>query len=242
MAQGERLAAEGADIIDIGGESTRPFSEPVAAEEEIRRVVPVIAELAQRVSAPISIDTTKSIVARRALEVGAAMVNDISALRCDPAVAAVAAEFGAPLFLMHMQGEPRTMQVAPAYDDLVGEIRDFLQAAAAAAEAQGVLHSMLIADPGIGFGKTPAHNLQLIQHLAEFAALDMPILVGPSRKSFHPPARQKNRRKRHRPGRPDGGDRHPGRRGGGNPQRRPHRARARCGELPWRRARWWMRS
>jgi len=184
VAQGERLAAEGADIIDIGGESSRPFSEPVAAEEEIRRVVPVIAELAQRVSAPISIDTTKSIVARRALEVGATMVNDISALRCDPAVAAVAAEFGAPLFLMHMQGEPRTMQVAPAYDDLVGEIRDFLQAAAAAAEAQGVLHAMLIADPGIGFGKTPAHNLQLIRHLAEFAALDLPILVGPSRKAF----------------------------------------------------------
>jgi dihydropteroate synthase len=184
VAQGERLAAEGADIIDIGGESTRPFSGPVAAEEEIRRVVPVIAELAQRVSAPISIDTTKSLVARRALEVGAAMVNDISALRCDPAVAAVAAEFGVPLFLMHMQGEPRTMQVSPGYDDLVGEIRDFLQAAAAAAEAQGVPRSMLITDPGIGFGKTPAHNLRLIRHLAEFAALDMPILVGPSRKSF----------------------------------------------------------
>ena len=184
VAQGERLAAEGADIIDIGGESTRPFSEPVAVEEEIRRVVPVIAELAQRVSTPISIDTTKSVVARRALAAGAAMVNDISALRCDPAVAAVAAEFGAPLFLMHMQGEPRTMQVAPVYDDLVGEIRNFLQTAAAAAEAQGVPRSMLIADPGIGFGKTPTHNLQLILHLAGFAALDMPILVGPSRKSF----------------------------------------------------------
>jgi dihydropteroate synthase len=184
VAQGERLAAEGADIIDIGGESTRPFSEPVTAEEEIRRVVPVIAALVQRVSAPISVDTTKSVVARRALEAGAAMVNDISALRCDPAVAAVAAEFGAPLCLMHMQGEPRTMQVAPSYDDLVGEIRDFLQAAAVAAEAQGVPRSMLIADPGIGFGKTPTHNLQLIHHLAEFAALDMPILVGPSRKAF----------------------------------------------------------
>jgi dihydropteroate synthase len=184
VAQGERLAAEGADIIDIGGESTRPFSEPVTVEEEIRRVVPVIAELAQRVSTPISIDTTKSVVARRALAAGAAMVNDISALRCDPAVAAVAAEFGVPLCLMHMQGEPRTMQVSPGYDDLIGEIRDFLQTAAAAAEAQGVPRSKLIADPGIGFGKTPAHNLQLIHHLADFAALDMPILVGPSRKSF----------------------------------------------------------
>jgi dihydropteroate synthase len=184
VAQGERLAAEGADIIDIGGESTRPFSEPVTVEEEIRRVVPVIAELARRVSTPISIDTTKSVVARRALAAGAAMVNDISALRCDPAVAAVAAEFGVPLCLMHMQGEPRTMQVSPCYGDLVGEIRDFLKDAAAAAEAQGVPRPMLIADPGIGFGKTPAHNLRLIHHLAEFAALDMPILIGPSRKSF----------------------------------------------------------
>ena len=126
VAQGERLAAEGADIIDIGGESTRPFSGPVTVEEEIRRVVPVIAELARRVSTPISIDTTKSVVARRALAAGAAMVNDISALRCDLAVAAVAAEFGVPLCLMHMQGEPRTMQVSPCYGDLVGEIPDFL--------------------------------------------------------------------------------------------------------------------
>jgi dihydropteroate synthase len=184
VAQGLRLAAEGADIIDVGGESTRPFAEAVSAEEEIRRVVPVIAELAGRIRVPISIDTTKAVVARRALEAGAAMVNDISALRFDPELAGVAAEFAVPVILMHMQGEPRTMQVTPRYDDLVGEICAFLEGAAAAAEGQGIPRSRLIADPGIGFGKTPGHNLQLIRRLPEFAALGLPLLVGPSRKSF----------------------------------------------------------
>jgi dihydropteroate synthase len=184
VAHGERLAAEGADIIDIGGESTRPFSEPVGDEEEIRRVVPVIAELAKRIHVPISIDTTKAAVARRALEAGAAMVNDVAALRSDPALARVASEFGVPVVLMHMRGEPRTMQVSPSYEDLVSEIRDFLEDAAATAERQGVPRSRLIADPGIGFGKTPQHNLQLIKYLPEFASLDMPLLLGPSRKAF----------------------------------------------------------
>jgi len=184
VAQGERLAAEGADIIDIGGESTRPFSEPVAIEEEIRRVVPVVAALAARVRIPISVDTTKAAVARRALEAGAAMINDISALRFDPDLAGVAAECGVPVILMHMRGEPRSMQVAPHYDELVIDIRGFLEAAAAAAERRGIPRARLIVDPGIGFGKTPEHNLQLIQRLQEFAALDLPILVGPSRKSF----------------------------------------------------------
>jgi len=184
VAQGLRLAAEGADIIDVGGESTRPFSEAVSDEEEIRRVVPVIAELAGRIRVPISIDTTKAAVARRALEAGAAMVNDIAALRFDPGLAGVAAEFGVPVILMHMQGEPRTMQVTPRYDDLVGEIYSFLQDAAAAAERQGISRSKVIVDPGIGFGKTPEHNLQLIRRLPEFAGLDLPLLVGPSRKSF----------------------------------------------------------
>jgi dihydropteroate synthase len=184
VARGEQLAEEGADIIDVGGESTRPYSNPVPAEEEIRRVVPVIAALAARVAVPISIDTTKSRVARRALEAGAALVNDISGLTVDPGIAGVAAEFRVPLVLMHMQGDPRTMQVAPHYDDLPGEIRAVLQAAAAAAERQGVPRSMLIADPGIGFGKTIEHNLRLIKGLAEFASLEMPLLVGPSRKSF----------------------------------------------------------
>jgi dihydropteroate synthase len=184
VSQGERMAAEGADIIDIGGESTRPFSEPVAVEEEIRRVVPVIAALAARVRIPISVDTTKAVVARRALEAGAAMINDISALRFDPDLAGVAAECGVPVILMHMRGEPRSMQVAPHYDELVIDIRGFLEAAAAAAERRGIPRARLIVDPGIGFGKTPEHNLQLIQRLQEFAALDLPILVGPSRKSF----------------------------------------------------------
>jgi dihydropteroate synthase len=184
VSQGERMAAEGADIIDIGGESTRPFSEPVAVEEEIRRVVPVIAALAARVRIPISVDTTKAAVARRALEAGAAMINDISALRFDPDLAGVAAECGVPVILMHMRGEPRSMQVAPHYDELVIDIRRFLEAAAAAAERRGIPRARLIVDPGIGFGKTSEHNLQLIQRLQEFAALDLPILVGPSRKSF----------------------------------------------------------
>ena len=184
VSQGERMAAEGADIIDIGGESTRPFSEPVAIEEEIRRVVPVVAALAARVRIPISVDTTKAAVARRALESGAAMINDISALRFDPDVAGVGAEFGVPVVLMHMRGEPRSMQVAPHYDEPVTDIRGFLGEAAAAAERQGIPRERLIVDPGIGFGKTPEHNLQLIRRLQEFAALGLPILVGPSRKSF----------------------------------------------------------
>jgi dihydropteroate synthase len=184
VAQGERLADEGADIIDIGGESTRPFSEPVAVEEEIRRVVPVIAALAERVRIPISIDTTKAAVARQALEAGAAMINDIAALSFDPDLASVAAEFGVPVILMHMHGEPRTMQVAPHYDELVTDIRGFLEEAAAFAERQGISRESLIVDPGIGFGKTPGHNLQLIKRLQEFAPLGLPILVGPSRKSF----------------------------------------------------------
>ncbi len=184
VAQGERMAAEGADIIDIGGESTRPFSEPVAIEEEIRRVVPVIVALAARIRIPISVDTTKAAVARRALDAGAAMINDISALRFDPDLASVGAEFGVPVILMHMRGEPRSMQVAPHYDELVTDIRGFLREAAAVAEGRGIPRERLIVDPGIGFGKTLEHNLQLIKRLPEFAALDLPILVGPSRKSF----------------------------------------------------------
>lgn len=184
VAQGERMAEDGADIIDVGGESTRPFSEPVTVAEEIRRVAPVIAALAGRVEVPISIDTTKSRVARRALEAGASLVNDISGLKSDPQIAKVAAEFRVPLVLMHMQGEPRTMQVAPRYDDLIAEIGAELLAAAAAAEGQGVPRAMLIADPGIGFGKTIGHNLQLINRIADLASLDMPLVVGPSRKAF----------------------------------------------------------
>jgi dihydropteroate synthase len=184
VAQGERMAAAGADVIDVGGESTRPFSDPVPAEEEIRRVVPVVAELARRVDVPISIDTTKAEVARRALAAGAAMVNDISGLELDPDLAAAAADFGALLVLMHMRGEPRTMQVDPRYDDLVGEIREHLSRAAERAQRMGVERSRLVVDPGLGFGKTAAHNLELIRRLPEFAVLELPLLVGPSRKSF----------------------------------------------------------
>ena len=184
VARGERMAADGADLIDVGGESTRPFSDPVSAEEEIRRVVPVVAELARRVDVPISIDTTKAEVARRALAAGAAMVNDISGLELDPDLARVAAEFEAPLVLMHMRGEPRTMQVDPRYEDLVGEIRDHLLRAVERAERMGVERSRLVVDPGLGFGKTAAHNLELIRRLPELAVLDLPLLVGPSRKSF----------------------------------------------------------
>jgi dihydropteroate synthase len=184
VAQGVQMASAGAEIVDVGGESTRPFSQPVSADEEIRRVVPVIAELASRIRIPISIDTSKAAVARPALEAGAAMINDISALRSDPGLAALAAEFGVPVILMHMRGEPRTMQVAPRYDELVGEIYDFLQQAADAAVSNGILRERLIVDPGIGFGKTPEHNLQLIRRLSEFVGLDLPLLVGPSRKSF----------------------------------------------------------
>jgi len=184
VAQGEKLAADGADILDIGGESTRPFSEPIPDDEEIRRVIPVIENLAKRLSIPISIDTMKAAVARRALEAGAAMINDISALRFDPDMAAVAKAFDTPVVLMHMLGDPKTMQKSPSYDDLIFEIRNFLEEAIRRAEGQGISKSKLIIDPGIGFGKTVSHNLLLINHLAAFASLEVPILIGPSRKAF----------------------------------------------------------
>ncbi len=184
VAQGEKMAAAGADIIDVGGESTRPFSQPVSVEEEIRRVVPVIERLAPRVSVPISIDTTKADVARRAVEAGAAMINDVSALRFDPGLAAVAAQHGLPVILMHMLKDPGSMQIEPHYDDLLGEISRFLADAIERARAQGIARSKIIVDPGIGFGKTVTHNLLLLKHLQTFAALDVPLLVGASRKAF----------------------------------------------------------
>ncbi len=184
VAQGVKMAAEGAAIIDIGGESTRPFSDPVPVEEEIRRVVPVIEKLSQRISIPISIDTTKAEVARRALEAGASIINDVAALRFDPGLAAVAVEFDTPLILMHMLGDPKSMQQSPRYDNLIQEIRDFLADAAKRAENLGISPDKIILDPGIGFGKTVEHNLMLINHLQAFAALNTPILIGASRKSF----------------------------------------------------------
>ena len=178
------MAADGADIIDVGGESTRPFSKPVSVEEEINRVVPVIENLAPRVAVPISIDTTKAEVARQAVEAGAAMINDVSALRFDPGLAAVAAQHSLPLILMHMLKDPGSMQVEPYYDDLLGEINAFLADAITRAQALGVARASIIVDPGIGFGKTVTHNFLLIKHLHTFAALDVPLLVGASRKAF----------------------------------------------------------
>jgi dihydropteroate synthase len=184
VAQGQKLFEDGADILDIGGESTRPFSDTVTAEEEIDRVVPVIEEITKRVSIPISIDTTKAAVARRAIEAGASMINDVSALRHDHKLADVALEHGVPIILMHMLGSPKTMQVSPTYNDLIGEIRTFLENAIEQAVKKGILKSKIIIDPGIGFGKTIEHNLLLIKYLRKFETLDVPILIGPSRKAF----------------------------------------------------------
>jgi dihydropteroate synthase len=184
IKQGELLASEGADLLDIGGESTRPFSDPVPVEEELRRVIPVIEELAKRTSIPISIDTCKAQVAQAALDVGATIINDISGLRFDPLMVELAAAVEVPLILMHMQGSPRTMQVEPHYDSLLPEIIGFLEERIRVASAAGVARERIIVDPGIGFGKTADHNLQIIKHLDALTALGQPILLGTSRKSF----------------------------------------------------------
>ena len=185
VAHGLRMQAEGADVIDVGGESSRPGSEPISVEEEILRVVPVIEELTRRATVPVSVDTTKAAVAEAALDVGASLINDISALRCDPRLGEIAARRGCGLILMHLRGVPKTMQAGELrYADLMGEIRTFLGDALARAEAAGVPRDRVILDPGIGFGKTPAHNLTMVHRLAELACLDRPILVGPSRKAF----------------------------------------------------------
>ena len=184
VAHGEKLVKDGADIIDIGGESTRPFSDPVTVEDEIERVVPVIEKLSKRVSIPISIDTTKAKVAKRALEAGASIVNDIGALRLDPDMASVVSEFGVPVILMHMLGTPKTMQALPEYGDLIKEIKSFLADAITRAEKSKIPKTHIIIDPGIGFGKTVDHNLLLIKNVNEFSSLDVPILIGSSRKAF----------------------------------------------------------
>lgn len=184
LDQALRLVAEGADIIDIGGESTRPYAEAVPAEQEINRVVPVIEKLAAKVRIPISIDTTKAAVAKAALAAGASIINDISALRMDPKLAEVAARNDVPVVLMHMQGEPRTMQINPVYQDVVAEVRSFLAEAVSRATKAGIARNKIIVDPGIGFGKTVTHNLLLIQNLAALADLNVPILAGSSRKAF----------------------------------------------------------
>jgi dihydropteroate synthase len=184
IKQGEVLASSGADLLDIGGESTRPFSDPIPLEEELRRVIPVISELAKRTSIPISIDTCKSQVARAALDAGATMINDISGLRFDPEMLQLAAAAEVPIVLMHMLGTPRTMQVEPHYVSLLSEIIAFLEERIQFACAGGISRGRIIIDPGIGFGKTVDHNLSIIKHLDAFETLGQPILLGPSRKSF----------------------------------------------------------
>ncbi len=184
VAHGLKLAEAGADILDIGGESTRPFSEPVSIDEEIRRVVPVIEQLAPKIDVPISIDTTKAKVAQAAIAAGASIINDISSLQSDPEMVTLAAASAVPVILMHMKGAPKNMQISPTYDDVVAEIKQFLEDAIDQAQKNGISRERIIVDPGIGFGKTVDHNLQLIYHLNELQTLDVPILIGPSRKSF----------------------------------------------------------
>jgi dihydropteroate synthase len=184
IAHGLRLVAEGADLLDVGGESTRPGSDPVPADVELARVLPVVEALAARAGVPISIDTTKASVARAALAAGAAMVNDVSAFRGEPEMAAVVAEAGVPVCLMHMLGRPKTMQDDPRYDDVVSEVAAFLAERARAAEAAGVDRACICVDPGFGFGKTADHNLALLRRLDAIAAVGYPVLVGVSRKRF----------------------------------------------------------
>lgn len=179
-----RLVAEGADIIDIGGESTRPFSTPVPAEEELRRVLPVITALAGRIAVPISIDTSKALVAREALQAGAEIINDVTALAGDPEMVSVAAEWRAAVCIMHMQGTPQTMQISPTYQDVVAEVFQFLRHRRDALAAAGIPPERMALDPGIGFGKTTEHNLQLLRNTWRLHELGCPILVGHSRKGF----------------------------------------------------------
>jgi dihydropteroate synthase len=184
VAHALRLVEEGADLLDIGAESTRPGALPVDVQEERRRLVPVVAAVAKAVSVPISVDTSKSEVARAAIDAGAIMVNDVTALRGDSAMVDVVAQAGAGLVLMHMQGTPDTMQHAPRYDDVVGEVAQFLAERIRFAIDHGVAKDRIVVDPGIGFGKTLGHNLDLLANLRVFTELGYPLLVGPSRKGF----------------------------------------------------------
>jgi dihydropteroate synthase len=185
VAHGVELVAEGADVLDVGGESTRPGAVPVTEAEERARVVPVVAALAAETSVPISVDTTKGAVAAAALGAGASIVNDVSAGLADPAMLAIVADAGAGFVAMHRRGEPRTMQDDPRYDDVVGDVGDFLVERLDAARAAGIEADALCADPGIGFGKTVAHNLALLAHLDELVTrLGVPMMIGTSRKAF----------------------------------------------------------
>lgn len=183
LAHGERMAAEGAALIDVGGESTRPGAAPVDADEELRRVIPVIEGLTGRLAIPVSVDTSKPEVMRAAIASGASMINDVAALRAPGALEA-AAQSDAAICLMHMQGEPRTMQKEPRYTDVLVEVRDFLRSRVACCVEAGIAASRLVIDPGFGFGKTLEHNLELLRRLPELAADGRPVLAGLSRKSM----------------------------------------------------------
>ncbi len=184
LAHAREMAAAGADIIDIGGESTRPGSRPVPEEEELRRVIPLIGRLSAELSVPLSVDTYKSTVARKALEAGASVVNDISGLRFSPDMARVAADYGAAVIIMHIKGTPRDMQQDPVYADVVAEVMEYLSEGIEIAVRAGVDRENILIDPGIGFGKTTEHNLELLNRLDEFRALGRPVLLGTSRKKF----------------------------------------------------------
>jgi dihydropteroate synthase len=179
-----QLAEQGADILDVGGESTRPGAEPVPVEEELRRVIPVIAQLAKRTDVPISIDTTKAVVAREALAAGASIVNDVSAGTCDPEMIPLWAGSDCGLILMHMQGTPQTMQLDPRYEDVVNEIREYLRQRVASLSRAGIAEERIVIDPGIGFGKTAEHNLEILSRIGDLRALGRPVLIGHSRKRF----------------------------------------------------------
>jgi dihydropteroate synthase len=178
------LVADGADILDVGGESTRPGSQPVELEEELRRVLPVVRRLAKETNALISIDTTKAEVARQAIEAGADIVNDISGLRFDEQMAAVCRESGAAVICMHMQGTPQTMQENPTYNDAVTDIATFFGERLESLERAGIERERIVLDPGVGFGKTAAHNLEILSAIEQFRALGRPVLIGHSRKRF----------------------------------------------------------
>ena len=185
VAHAETMAREGADVIDVGGESTRPGSRPVEAVEQVRRVVPVLRALRDRLpDTTLSVDTTRAEVAEAALAAGAHVINDISAGRDDPAMLPLSARTGSPVILMHMLGAPATMQIDPTYSDVTAEVAQFLRERLAAAVAAGVRPDRVLLDPGIGFGKTAEHNLQLLRHTADLAALGRPLVVGTSRKGF----------------------------------------------------------
>jgi dihydropteroate synthase len=184
VEHGRRLATEGAAILDVGGESTRPGAEPVTEDEELGRVLPVVERLAAEGDVRLSIDTTKSTVARAAIGAGAGIVNDVSAFRFDPALAGVVAEAGTDCCLMHMLGEPRTMQLDPRYDDVVSDVKAFLEERLAFATGEGIAEERVWLDPGIGFGKTVEHNLELLRRLDEIVAIGRPVVIGTSRKSF----------------------------------------------------------